>query len=130
MVLFCFIAHLFFSNDLVGDPFFLKHYITPHTRAPTYILGVLFGYFLYRTKGTKIKLSRSTLIFGWLTSTALVLSVFTGFYVFQLENYPYNRIEQSIFLALARSGWTVSMIWIVWICIQGYGGKICFVFHN
>lgn len=68
-------------------------------------------------------MSKSTLFCGWCASTALALSFYIGAYVFQLENYPYNRLEQSIYLTFARSGWILSMIWIIWVCSQGYGGK-------
>lgn len=113
-----------YRNSLIQAPYFLYHYITPYTRASTYIIGVVFGYVLFRTQGMKIKMNRPLLTFGWITCTILVYLVFMGFYTFQLEHHEFNRMEHSIFLSLSRSAWTISMVWIVWVCVNGYGGEI------
>lgn len=85
-------------------------------------MGIGLGYALYKTKEKKIKMSRPFLIFGWLVTTSIVLAYFWGCHLFQMEYHKYRRLEQSFFLSLSRSGWTLSMAWIVWVCVHGYGG--------
>lgn len=39
-----------------------------------------------------------------------------------MEDHDYNRLESSIYLAVSRSAWTLGIGWMVWACINGYGG--------
>lgn len=112
------------TNQLFETKYFQQHYITPHTRASPYIIGVLFGYFLFILKEKKIKINFCVNIIGWIIATFLMVVSVIGCYTFQLENHDYNRLEASLFLSCSRSAWTFGLVWIIWSCVNGYGGFI------
>lgn len=109
---------------LIANDFFPYFYITSHTRAPPYFLGMFLGLILYKTKGKKFKIHRALVIFNWLASFALLISMIFINNVFQQENYEYNKLEASFYLAFSRSFWALAVAWIVFACANGYGGFI------
>ncbi|XP_044271288.1 nose resistant to fluoxetine protein 6-like [Tribolium madens] len=112
------------TNQLFETKYFQQHYITPHTRAPPYILGVLYGFYLFTLKEKKIKMNFFTILSGWLVAATLMTVSVVGNYSFQMENHDFNRLEASLFLSCSRSAWTFGVIWIIWSCVNGYGGII------
>ncbi|GJQ80381.1 hypothetical protein Trydic_g12243 [Trypoxylus dichotomus] len=117
-------AGMLISNQLLYTDFFAYHYIAPHVRASTYILGMVLGGILHKTKNVKIKLHPVTVTVGWMWSLVLILATILGNHPFQLENHDYNRLEASFYLALSRSSWTIGLMWIVWACKHSYGGPV------
>ncbi|XP_050298077.1 nose resistant to fluoxetine protein 6-like [Anthonomus grandis grandis] len=115
------------TNQLFSTKYFQHHYITPHVRASTYIIGLGFGLVVFKQKGTHIKLATSVAVAGWMVCIATMLASLVGCHVFFLEEHDYNRIESSIYLAISRTTWTLGIVWMVWACINGYGGPINYV---
>lgn len=112
------------TNQLFETKYFQNHYITPHTRASPYILGLGLGYAFFKCGSTKIKMSTTVNIIGWVLAGILMFTTVIGCRSFQLENHDFNRLEASLFLSSSRSAWTLGIIWIVWSCRNGYGGII------
>ncbi|KAL1509152.1 hypothetical protein ABEB36_003936 [Hypothenemus hampei] len=112
------------TNQLFATKYFQHHYIAPHVRASTYIIGLGFGYFVQKNKGNRAKISNLTAVAGWIICIATMLASLIGCHVFFLEEHDYNRLESSAFLAISRSTWTFGIVWMVWACINGYGGPI------
>ncbi|RZC34464.1 nose resistant to fluoxetine protein 6-like, partial [Asbolus verrucosus] len=112
------------TNQLLQTEYFQKHYITPHTRAPPYIIGLGFGYCLHQLKGKKVKMGVITNFSGWIVAVVSMVSSVVGCRNFQLENHDYNRLEASVFLSCSRSAWTAGLMWMVWSCVNGYGGIV------
>ncbi|KAK9730277.1 Amiloride-sensitive sodium channel [Popillia japonica] len=143
-------AGMLVANELLHTDYFAYHYIAPHVRSSTYILGIVLGGLLHKTKDIKFKLHPVTVTAGWMWSLSLIavtilgnhsfqlenhtagwmwsLSLIAvtilGNHSFQLENHDYNRFEESFYLAMSRSSWTVGLMWIVWACKHGYGGAV------
>lgn len=124
-------------RQLLQTDYFAHHYIAPHVRASTYILGIILGGILHRTKNKKVDLHPVTATVGWLWSFALMGSTILGNHIFQLEDHEYDRLETSFYLSMSRSSWTVGLMWVIWACKYGYGGeylldilnrKLCFIF--
>ncbi|ERL92848.1 hypothetical protein D910_10155, partial [Dendroctonus ponderosae] len=98
------------------------HYIAPHVRSSTYILGLGFGMLIYNQKGKEWNVNTAFVVAGWLVCAATMLASMLGCHVFFVEEHDYNRLESSIYLAASRSAWTLGIGWMVWACINGYGG--------
>ncbi|XP_016976447.1 nose resistant to fluoxetine protein 6 [Drosophila rhopaloa] len=99
-----------------------KIYYSTHTRASPYLIGVLFGYFLHINRGKSFKLNRLTVLVGWLVSSALLLTcLFSVFgYAKALETPPI--LEEAFYLTFTRIAWPLGLCWVVFACMQGYGG--------
>ncbi|KAH8278554.1 hypothetical protein KR018_005171, partial [Drosophila ironensis] len=104
-----------------GDSTDLSHYT--HTRASGWLVGFLFGYFLHATRGKSFKLNKPTVWIGWLTSLALLCTC-----IFAM--YPYGTgmsktipiLNEAFYVSLSRIAWPVGLSWVVFACMQGYGG--------
>ena len=110
------------SNQLFSTKYFQHHYIAPHTRAATYIIGLGLGYSLQKTRGRKFQISYPITLSLWIISIGSMLVSLIGCHVFHEEVHDYNRLEASVFLSCSRSAWTIGVGWMVWACIHGYGG--------
>ncbi|XP_066146785.1 nose resistant to fluoxetine protein 6-like [Euwallacea fornicatus] len=112
------------TNQLFGTKYFQFHYIAPHVRASTYIIGLGLGYILHRRPREGVKIRKIWAAAGWIASIIAILASLIGCHIFFLEDHVYNQLESSLFLAISRSTWTLGIAWIVWACVNGYGGLI------
>lgn len=107
--------------------YFKYYYTQPHVRIPPYIIGIGLGYFIFKTKGVKIEISKPLNLCLWTASLVIMIATILGSRVFQLESHVYNVWESASYLTFARSAWTVCLAWVVWACLNGYGGKVVLI---
>ncbi|CAH1370736.1 unnamed protein product, partial [Tenebrio molitor] len=112
------------TNQLFETRYFQKHYIAPHVRASPYVIGLGFGYAIFKTKGKKIEMGFGMKFAAWIITIIFMFSVVVGSHVFQEENHDYDRLESSMYLSCSRSGWVLGIAWIVWACVHGHGGFV------
>uniref|UniRef100_A0A1A9UHY8 Nose resistant-to-fluoxetine protein N-terminal domain-containing protein n=1 Tax=Glossina austeni TaxID=7395 RepID=A0A1A9UHY8_GLOAU len=101
-------------------------YYPTHTRIPTWLMGVIFGYFLFtKNRGRKIPLAKRWVISGWLLAFGIMLTDLWGpYWRIRPENPDSPIIEGAFYEPLSRAAWALSMAWIVWACYNGHGGLI------
>ncbi|EDW07850.1 nose resistant to fluoxetine protein 6 [Drosophila mojavensis] len=101
-------------------------YYPTHTRIPTWLIGVIFGYFLFtRNRGRQIPLARHWVITGWVLAFGTMLADMWGPFWRILPDTPDSPlIEGALFEPLSRSSWALAIGWIVWACYNGHGGLI------
>ncbi|KAF7284842.1 hypothetical protein GWI33_021485 [Rhynchophorus ferrugineus] len=112
------------TNQLFSTKYFQHYYIAPHVRASTYIVGLGFGFYLYKHRGATHNLNAFSVVTGWLLCILIMLASLVGCLIFFTEEHEYNRLESSSFLALSRSSWSMGIVWIIWACVNGYGGFV------
>lgn len=87
-------------------------YYATHCRFGTYVLGILFGYFLYDTKDKRWKLDKLTVMGLWTISTIICfLCVFIGVpsYINRTEDIVLFGIHQGFHRIL----WSLAIAWVV-----------------
>ncbi|KAH8385804.1 hypothetical protein KR093_011788 [Drosophila rubida] len=101
-------------------------YYPTHTRIPTWLIGVIFGYFLFtRNRGRQIPLAKHWVITGWVLASGTMLADLWGPFWRILPDTPDSPlIEGALFEPLSRSSWAFAIGWIVWACYNGHGGLI------
>ncbi|ENN73880.1 hypothetical protein YQE_01055, partial [Dendroctonus ponderosae] len=111
------------SPILLSTDYFAYHYVHPVVRGGPYMLGLAFGHILFKSKENKVAISRLTNCICW--SLVAVCMPYTMLISrsFRLENFEYNRLFASLFLAFHRTVWTLCLLWIIWSCQNGHGGK-------
>ncbi|XP_031635860.1 O-acyltransferase like protein [Contarinia nasturtii] len=112
-----------FQNNHIpntDDPLALfdKIYDKPWTRLGPYMVGMCVGWFLFENDG-KIRMSRTTLVIGWFSSSFCLLWLIYGLYNVKLD--PFTAAAYS---SLSHSAWAMSLAWIVVACSSGYGGYV------
>ncbi|CAH1155908.1 unnamed protein product [Phaedon cochleariae] len=112
------------TNQLFKTKYFSEYYIAPQNRAAPYIIGLAFGYVLFHTRDKQIKIGKMTNIMLWAISSALLSTAMFGCHIFYMSTHDYDRFESSSYLTFSRSAWTIGLVWIIWSCMNGYGGIV------
>ncbi|XP_017066863.1 nose resistant to fluoxetine protein 6 [Drosophila eugracilis] len=99
-----------------------KIYFSTHTRASPYLIGILFGYFLHVNRGKSFKLNRIAVILGWLLSLALLFTCLFSIYGYTKNSETPSILEEAFNLTFTRIAWPLGLCWVVFACMQGYGG--------
>ncbi|KAL6265109.1 hypothetical protein P5V15_005199 [Pogonomyrmex californicus] len=108
--------HMPSSDDPLA--LFDKIYDKPWTRLGPYLIGMSVGYFLFKTD-CKMKMSKTTVVVGWLLSSACLLSLLYGLYEAELA-----PVTAAAYSSLSHSAWALGLAWIVIACSTGYGGYV------
>ncbi|XP_065079673.1 nose resistant to fluoxetine protein 6-like [Ochlerotatus camptorhynchus] len=101
-------------------------YYPTHTRVGAWLVGVILGYILHQTKHHRIQLSKIACISGWLISLSIMLAILLGDYPLQQpETYAdHPVIVDAVYESTNRVVWAGCLAWIVFACVNGYGGPI------
>ncbi|XP_050074483.1 nose resistant to fluoxetine protein 6-like [Anopheles maculipalpis] len=122
-----FVYHLRLSFLAVDDKR-LRHvytYYPTHTRAGAWLVGVMYGYVLQRTKKHYVLLPRWFIVLGWTLTVSAILAILFGDHPIQQPDYEtLPQAVDAIYESLSRVGWATAIGWIVFACVNGYGGAI------
>ncbi|KAH8347531.1 hypothetical protein KR059_012045, partial [Drosophila kikkawai] len=101
----------------------MKVYFATHTHATPWLIGFLFGYFLHLNRNKKFQLSRVSVWSGWILCLAMIFtSIFALFWDEKWSASPLSTLAESFYYTLTRLAWPVALCWVVFACMQGYGG--------
>ncbi|XP_011672917.2 O-acyltransferase like protein [Strongylocentrotus purpuratus] len=110
-------------NDHVPDPPDADvAYTKPYTRIPPYLVGLVLGYFIFKLRGERVKISKYIAVTGWILALASLFAIVYGTWSGSDRYVP--QIEAVIYLTFTRVGWGVAICWIIFACLQGYGGPV------
>ncbi|XP_002133659.2 O-acyltransferase like protein-like [Drosophila pseudoobscura] len=107
------------TGSLENNPM-KKLYYSTHTRASPYLIGILFGYFLHMNRGKPFRLGRVAVFLGWLLSLALLFTCIFSVHGKGMGSLPV--VEEAFYLTLSRIAWPLGLCWVVFACMNGYGG--------
>ncbi|CAG7722834.1 unnamed protein product [Allacma fusca] len=105
-------------------------YNKPWVRFDVYVVGIALGYAFYlKTKQPAIfrNISKIIILIGWTLSTIFALGSVYGVMYY---SYP-EHIEETLhsahsaaYAGLHRFVWALSISWIIFACVNGYGGFV------
>ncbi|KAH8347523.1 hypothetical protein KR059_012039 [Drosophila kikkawai] len=111
------------NNSEVTEIANKKLYLATHRHAAPWLIGFLFGYFLHVNRGIKFLIRRPIVWTGWLLSLAMIFtSIFALYPAAQWSAPPLSILEESLYYTLTRLAWPLAICWIIFACMQGYGG--------
>ncbi|XP_017034972.1 nose resistant to fluoxetine protein 6-like [Drosophila kikkawai] len=100
-----------------------KIYSATHTHAAPWLVGTLFGYFMHLVRGKQLRLNGLAVWTGWLLCLAMIFtSLFAMFPYAKLLGPSPTVLEGALYYTLTRIGWPLALCWVVFACVQGYGG--------
>ncbi|PSN55352.1 hypothetical protein C0J52_01840 [Blattella germanica] len=118
-------AVMLYNKDLLMVGNVYKHvYSRTYTRAGPYFIGIALGYLLHNLRGKPIKIPKMYVVLGWLLAMASCVAVVFGAAVFYNDEHEYSVLESGIYAGLHRSIWALSIAWMAFACIKGYGGPV------
>uniref|UniRef100_A0A0A1WY94 Nose resistant to fluoxetine protein 6 n=1 Tax=Zeugodacus cucurbitae TaxID=28588 RepID=A0A0A1WY94_ZEUCU len=102
-----------------------KIYYSTHTRCSAWLIGLLFGCYLHYNNGRIAKISNWLVAFGWVVSLGMLFTLVFAWYPKTLPTTSDPTVlESAFYFAGGRVAWPLALCWIVFACINGYGGPI------
>ncbi|XP_060080526.1 nose resistant to fluoxetine protein 6-like [Ylistrum balloti] len=105
-----------------SDDYFNNYYIKPYCRMGPYLVGLITGYILYRTKG-KYKIAPPVNIAIWIVMTIIGCLVTYGIYEEANGNWMSVDVA-ALYNAVHKPLWGVCVSWVIFACVTGNGGFI------
>lgn len=102
-------------QDLTNNHYFKTAYIKTEMRAISYVIGMVFGYAIYRLQGFRIP--NYVIIFGNVIALLCGFASLFSIILFYSPAYEYNVWISAIYAPLHRLGWCFAMGWIVFVCV-------------
>ncbi|XP_044728392.1 nose resistant to fluoxetine protein 6-like [Chrysoperla carnea] len=99
------------------------YYSPTHTRAITWLMGVLLGHFIYNLKTPK-KLKRKFVIFMWIGSLILMLSMVLVVHPLTVDDYSKEIPWDPLYITFSRPLWSAGLCWVIFACYTGHGGPV------
>ncbi|XP_044733081.1 nose resistant to fluoxetine protein 6-like [Chrysoperla carnea] len=102
------------------DPFshYDELYDKPWTRFGPYFIGIISGYIL-NAIDCKLKLNRWISCLCWSVAIGFMLFILFGIYYIEMDLY-----SSAVYVSLSHTMWAMSIAWILFACVSGYGGWV------
>ncbi|KAK7095323.1 nose resistant to fluoxetine protein 6-like isoform X2 [Littorina saxatilis] len=97
-------------------------YIKPYNRMGPYVVGMLAGYFLYRTD-CRLRISKIVNLSLWALATGCALALLYGLYD-AYNGHPVTLPVSAFYNAINRQVWGACVAWVVIACVTGNGGFV------
>ncbi|KAF1752096.1 hypothetical protein GCK72_018650 [Caenorhabditis remanei] len=98
-------------------------YEMPWTRAPSFLLGMLVGYFLANFTKTRLKFHWSVPVGGWVVASGIAGLCLWGNYSYDSGN-QWSVYQRATYFNFSKIGWTFFVSWIIIANHYGWGGPI------
>ncbi|KIH47629.1 hypothetical protein ANCDUO_22307 [Ancylostoma duodenale] len=108
-------------NEADMNDFMDYIYEASYIRITPYLIGVVVGYFLLRTRNTMIVLKKKVAPVLWVVAFAMAIAVIFIPYNYQRGQY-WTEFQCATYYSFGRIGWSLSLAWVVFAINNGYGG--------
>ncbi|XP_065346673.1 nose resistant to fluoxetine protein 6-like [Cloeon dipterum] len=109
------------QNEATGN-FFELIYGNPAARAVPYLCGMALAYVL--ANKITYKLPKWGVVLEWILNSAGCLAIIYTILIIYDRNFVYDNLDAAFYSALHRLGWASGLSWVVWACVNGYGGPV------
>ncbi|CAB3367940.1 Hypothetical predicted protein [Cloeon dipterum] len=113
---------IFFDSTGKSQRFYDIVYENTPLRATPYLCGMGLGYVM--AQRIKVQLPKWAVLVGWLVSLALLAGVVFIVLLPYRDGFIYRPLEAAFYTSLHRLVWSLGLCWIVWACVNGFGGFI------
>ncbi|XP_038214626.1 O-acyltransferase like protein-like [Zerene cesonia] len=103
--------------------YMIYYYMNTLTRAPPFIVGMVFGYLLHVWRQDKLKISKIINLIIWmLVLAAQSLIIYSSYPIMQMDWD--NQTADSLINSFVRPTWALCLGWVIFSCVQGYAVPI------
>ncbi|CAI9744334.1 resistant to fluoxetine 6-like [Octopus vulgaris] len=110
------------NNNQTTANTFQDIYVKPYTRIGPYLIGLLYGYYLYKFN-CKLRINKYVNTVLWLMATISAVAVLYGLYN-NNNGYYITQETASFYTAVSRTVWGVCLGWVVLACCTNNGGFV------
>ncbi|XP_013181605.1 PREDICTED: nose resistant to fluoxetine protein 6-like [Papilio xuthus] len=103
--------------------YMVYYYMNTLTRAPPFLVGMVFGYLLHTYRGKPVYISTILNLILWALSLSLLLTVCYCTYPTMQPGWD-NQTVDSLINSFMRPAWALGLGWLIFACVNGYGGPI------
>ncbi|XP_045494787.1 O-acyltransferase like protein-like [Colias croceus] len=101
----------------------IYYYINTLTRAPPFLVGMVFGYLLHVWRNEKVEISKIMNIIIWLLVLAVqALTVYSSYPI--MQSTWDNQTADNLINSFVRPAWALALGWVIFSCVHGYAGPI------
>ncbi|XP_048774751.1 nose resistant to fluoxetine protein 6-like isoform X2 [Ostrea edulis] len=111
------------DQQSMGTHYFNEYYIKPYCRIGPYLMGILFGYLLYKTD-CKLKMNKVLNVFIWMVAITLGCLIVYGLYDDINGTVHLSQNVKDLYNTTHRTVWGACVGWVVFACATGNGGFI------
>ncbi|XP_052739546.1 nose resistant to fluoxetine protein 6-like [Bicyclus anynana] len=117
-------TYIFTSEPLKETSnYFVYYYVNILTRAPPFFVGLVYGYLLHLWRKRKARIH--TILHRFITLFIISLFMLIMYCKFKGDLLDFqNKTLKSLFHSFLRPLWALSLGWIIFVCVNGYGGPI------
>lgn len=101
------------------DPTFQEYDF--HSKLISYFIGIMAGVYMRHEKGKTIRISRVQNLFLWFLALGTMLAVLFYRQKIQIDD---EYVSRSLCYSFTRPMWCISLVWITYACVKGYGGVV------
>ncbi|XP_050668625.1 nose resistant to fluoxetine protein 6-like [Leptidea sinapis] len=112
-----------FLVDSTND-YYAQYYVNVLTRSPPFFVGMIIGYILRIYRNKKVKMSRVISAFFTLVAVGMTYLMLYLNYLHTQPDWKENQTSSKLIDAFSRAIWAASLGWIIFVCVNGYGGPI------
>lgn len=96
-------------------------YFKPYTRCGPYILGILLGYLVWKTRGTLPHMKKWLKLLIWTLIFLSTFAVIFGLYSYVIGGHMSPTVRGT-YAAINRTLWGAAVCGVIYMCLQGHGG--------
>ncbi|XP_064538746.1 nose resistant to fluoxetine protein 6-like [Drosophila montana] len=112
-----------FAKNAGNGPDGRMLYFGTHMHGTPWLIGGVFGYYLHANRGKSFKLSRVAVWTGWIAALAILfLCEFVLLPYVEWTGPDLSQLSDALYYSLTRIAWPIGLCWVVFACMQGYGG--------
>ncbi|XP_065079913.1 nose resistant to fluoxetine protein 6-like [Ochlerotatus camptorhynchus] len=112
--------------DSSGDGLkYVLTYFPTHARMAVWLWGIIFGYYLYKTKTYGLSVPKWIWPVGWVICFTIFGLIAGANYKLQRPDFDqYPQVLDAIYESLHRSVFAVALMWVILACVSGKAGVI------
>ncbi|CAO1316792.1 unnamed protein product [Diamesa tonsa] len=99
-------------------------YYPTHIRMGAWLVGVMFGYSLYKIRNKKTVINKTVDYIMWILSIGTIVAVVVGLLPLQQKENENSKIGHTFYLAFTRNNFAYALSWIICAGHVGTGGIV------
>nr|XP_006818636.1 PREDICTED: nose resistant to fluoxetine protein 6-like [Saccoglossus kowalevskii] len=112
-----------YNNKVIYNPIGGWLYDKPYYRIQAYVVGIVLGFILYKTKNKNIEINKYVNVVLWMASVAAGLIIVLGLYS-TTQGHLLPQAVAVLYVTFSKLVYGSAVAWVIFACHKGYGGPI------